>query len=131
MIFVDSNIPMYLIGAEHPFKADARRAIEDAIAAGEVLCTDAEVFQEMLHRYRAIDRPDAIDAGFAALLGIVDVTYSIELSDVERARRLLHTTPALSARDAIHVAVMQAHDVGRMMSFDRGFDGLPGIVRIA
>ena len=130
MIFVDSNIPMYLIGAEHPFKADARRAIEDAIAAGEVLCTDAEVFQEMLHRYRAIDRPDAIDAGFAALLGIVDVTYSIELSDVERARRLLRTTPALSARDAIHVAVMQAHDVGRMMSFDRGFDGLPGIVRI-
>ena len=122
---------MYLIGAEHPFKADARRAIEDAIAAGEVLCTDAEVFQEMLHRYRAIDRPDAIDAGFAALLGIVDVTYSIELSDVERARRLLRTTPALSARDAIHVAVMQAHDVGRMMSFDRGFDGLPGIVRIA
>ena len=131
MIFVDSNIPMYLIGAEHPFKADARRAIEDAIAAGEVLCTDAEVFQEMLHRYRAIDRPDAIDAGFAALLGIVDVTYSIELSDVERARRLLRTTPALSARDAIHVAVMQAHDVGRMMSFDRGFDGLPGFVRIA
>ena len=89
MIFVDSNIPMYLIGADHPFKVDARRAIEDAIAAGEVLCTDAEVFQEMLHRYRAIDRPDAIDAGFAALLGIVDVTYSIELSDVERARRLL------------------------------------------
>ena len=130
MIFVDSNIPMYLIGAEHPFKADARRAIEDAFAAGEVLCTDAEVFQEMLRRYRAIDRPDAIDAGFAALLGIVDVTYSIELSDVERARRLLRTTPALSARDAIHVAVMQAHDVGRMMSFDRGFDGLPGIVRI-
>ena len=82
---------MYLIGAEHPFKADARRAIEDAIAAGEVLCTDAEVFQEMLHRYRAIDRPDAIDAGFAALLGIVDVTYSIELSDVERARRLLRS----------------------------------------
>jgi hypothetical protein len=131
VIFVDSNIPMYLIGAEHPFKADARRAIEDAIAAGDVLCTDAEVFQEMLHRYRAIDRADAIDAGFAALLGIVDVTYSIELSDVERARRLLRTTPTLSARDAIHVAVMQAHDVSRMMSFDRGFDGLPGIVRIA
>ena len=130
MIFVDSNIPMYLIGAEHPFKADARRAIEDAFAAGEVLCTDAEGVQEMLRRYPAIDRPDAIDAGFAALLGIVDVTYSIELSDVERARRLLRTTPALSARDAIHVAVMQAHDVGRMMSFDRGFDGLPGIVRI-
>ena len=130
MIFVDSNVPMYLIGAEHPFKADARRAIEDAIAAGEVLCTDAEVFQEMLHRYRAIDRADAIDAGFAALLGIVDVTYPIELSDVERARRLLRTTPALSARDAIHVAVMQADDVGRIMSFDRGFDGLPGIVRL-
>ena len=34
MIFVDSNIPMYLVGAEHPNKDAARRLLERAIAEG-------------------------------------------------------------------------------------------------
>jgi uncharacterized protein len=130
MILIDSNIPMYLIGAEHPLKERARRSLEDAVAAGEVLCTDAEVFQELLHRYRAIGRPEDIDPAFAALLGVVDTVYPIEMADVERARRILRTTPRLSARDAIHVAVAQGRDIDRIMSFDTGFDGIPGIVRV-
>jgi predicted nucleic acid-binding protein len=31
----------------------------------------------------------------------------------------------------LHVAVMQARDIGRIMSFDTGFDSVPGIDRIA
>ena len=131
MILVDSNIPMYLVGAAHPNKEAARRALEEAVAAGESLCTDAEVLQEILHRYSAIRRPEGIDPAFDALLAIVDVVYPIERADVERARRLLSTTPTLSARDAVHVAVMQARDIGRIMTFDLGFDGIPGIVRVS
>lgn len=51
MIFVDSNIPMYLVGAPHPHKDSARRLLEQTVAQGEVLVTDAEVLQEILHRY--------------------------------------------------------------------------------
>jgi len=130
VILVDSNVPMYLVGAAHPNKDAARRALEEAVAAGESLCTDAEVLQEILHRYAAIRRPDAIDPAFDALLAVVDVVYPIERADVERARRLLRTTPSLSARDALHIAVMQARDVGRILTFDTGFDGVPGIVRL-
>ena len=54
MILVDSNIPMYLVGAPHPNKDAARRALEEAVAAGEPLCADAEVLQEILYRYTAI-----------------------------------------------------------------------------
>ncbi len=54
----------------------------------------------------------------------------IELADVQRARKLL-TTPRLEARDAIHVAVMQAHDIGRVLSFDHAFNAVPGLARIA
>ena len=60
MIFVDSNIPMYLIGAPHRHKDDARRLLERFVAERIPLVTDAEVFQEILHRYVAIDRRDAI-----------------------------------------------------------------------
>ena len=130
MILVDSNVPMYLVGAAHPNKDRARNALEEAVAAGESLCTDAEVLQEILHRYTAIRRTDAIDPAFDALLGIVDVVFPIERADVERARRLIRTTPNLSARDAVHVAVMQGRDIGRILTFDHGFDGFPGIARI-
>jgi len=130
VILVDSNIPMYLIGATHPNKEAARRALEEAVAARETLCTDAEVLQEILHRYMAIRRPQDIDPAFDALLAVVDVVYPIERADVERARRLLATTPALSARDAIHISIMQARDIGRVLTFDAGFDGIPGVTRL-
>ena len=131
MILVDSNIPMYLVGAAHPNKDAARRALEEAVAEGESLCTNAEILQEILHRYTAVRRSEEIDPAFDALLAIVDVVYPIERADVERARRLLRTTPTLSARDAVHVAVMQGRDIDRILSFDAGFDGIPGIVRIS
>ena len=129
MIFIDSNIPMYLIGTDHPNKAGARRLLEDAIADGEALCTDAEVLQEILHRYVAIGRPDAIDPAFALLSSVVDVVYAIEEADVQRARRILLRADGLSARDAIHVAIMQRHEVDEILSFDIGFDGIPGVQR--
>jgi uncharacterized protein len=130
VIFVDSNIPMYLIGTEHPNKARARRLLERAVADGEALASDAEVLQEILHRFTAIDRRDAIAPAFEALLGVVDVVHPIEVEDVLRARRLVTHSARLSARDAIHVAVMQRRDIDRIMTFDVAFDGLPGIARV-
>ncbi len=131
MIFIDANIPMYLVGRPHSNREAARRSLEEVVAGGETACTDAEVLQEILHRYTAIRRTDRIDPAFAAVLGVVDVVFPIERADVERARRLLRTTPRLTARDALHVAVMQGRDVGRILSFDTGFDGIPGIIRLS
>jgi len=129
VIFVDSNIPMYLVGSAHPNKDESRRILEQAIVEEERLVTDAEVLQEILHRYVAIQRRDAIEPAFEVLLGIVDEVLPIELADVQRARRLL-ATAGLSARDAIHVAVMQRHDIGRILTFDRAFEQVPGIERL-
>jgi predicted nucleic acid-binding protein len=130
VIFVDSNIPMYLVGSEHRNKAAARRLLEQAIVEGEVLASDAEVLQELLHRYLGIERRDAIGPAWDSLLGVVDVVHPIELEDVTRARRLAETAPRLSARDAVHLAVMQRHGITRILSFDAGFDGIVGIERI-
>ena len=71
-----------------------------------------------------------IDPAFEAVLGIIDVVYPIEHGDVERARRILRSSPERSARDSIHIAVMHARDIDRVMRFDRGFDGIPGIQRL-
>jgi uncharacterized protein len=129
VIFVDSNIPMYIVGAPHPNKDEARRLLERAIVDGERLVTDAEVFQEILHRYVAIGRRDAIGPAFDAILKIADSVLPVELADVQRARALLGTA-RLSARDAIHVAIMQRHDIDQVLSFDGAFDHVPGLTRI-
>ena len=121
---------MYLVGAPHPHKADAQQLLEGAIAARERLVTSAEVLQEIVHRYVAIERRDAIQPAFDAVLGVVDEVFPVEREDVERAKVVLDGQPSLSARDALHVAVMRRRDVSRILSFDTAFDGIPGIGRM-
>lgn len=130
MIFVDSNIPMYVVGKPHPHKVNAQRMLEQAIDRDERLVTDCEVLQEILHRYVAIERRDAIQPAFDALLGVVDEVFSIEPADVDLAKTIVLGRKTLSARDAIHAAVMQRRGVDRIMTFDSGFDHLPGIERV-
>ena len=85
--------------------------------------------QEILHRYGALDRRDAIQPAFEALRGAVDEIFPIDETDVERARALILGLTGLSARDALHAAVMEHHDIDRIMTFDQGFDAVPGVSR--
>ena len=131
MILVDSNVPMYLVGAAHPHKADAQRLLERAISDRTRLVTDAEVFQEILHRYTAIDCRDAIQPAFDALLGVVDDVLPLDLFAIEEAKRITLGHPHFSARDAIHVAVMRQHEIPQILTFDSAFDSFPGISRLS
>jgi predicted nucleic acid-binding protein len=131
LIFVDSNIPMYLIGRPHPHKEESRRLLESAVAAGERLVSSVEVLQEVMHRYDALGQRQWIQPAFDALLGVVDDVLPVELADVERAKNLLLHSAGLSARDALHAAVMQRHGIGVIMSFDAGFDHVFGLRRLA
>jgi len=122
---------MYQVGAPHPHKANAQRVLEKLASDRERLVTDAEVLQEILHRYAAINRRDAIQPAFDALLRIVDEVFPVDLSAVERAKTILMGHPHLSSRDALHLSVMEQQGVARILSFDAGFDGFPGVTRLA
>ena len=130
MILIDSNVPMYLVGAPHPHKIDAQRALERCVSERARLITDAEVLQEILHRYVAINRRDAIQPAFDALLAVVDEVLPVDREILERAKTIVLERAQLSARDALHVAIMQAHQIPQILSFDGGFDSVPGIKRI-
>lgn len=131
MILVDSNIPMYLVGGAHPNKDRAQELLDRSIVSGEVLVTDVEVLQEILHRYSAIDRLDAIQPAFDVLLGVADEVFEVDRADVEQAKEVLLGRYGVSARDALHVAVVRRRDVSAIMSFDAGFDAVPGITRVS
>ena len=105
--------------------------VKRMMTARERLVTDAEVLQEILHRYVALRRHEAIEPAFHALLDMVDEVFVIDRATVERAKSIVAGYSNLSARDAIHVATMQAHSISRVMSFDTGFDIIPGLARIS
>ena len=130
MIFTDSNIPMYMIGAPHPHKSEAQVLLERLVATGERLVTDAEVLQEILHRYTAIDKREAIVPAFQLVLGVVDDVLGIEKVDVLRAGEIVQNRALLSALDAVHIAVMERHGIRSILSFDADFDRWPGLKRI-
>ena len=131
MIFIDSNVPMYLIGAPHPNKDRVTKLLERLIEDKERFVTDVEVYREILHRYTAIRRPDAIDAAFAALDAITDEAMTFGMSEIRAAREVIGSVEGISARDALHVSIMRSAGLSRIFSMDRGFDACPGIERLS
>jgi predicted nucleic acid-binding protein len=131
VILIDSNIPMYLVGTPGPHKTDAQRLLEKLISQRERLVTDAEVLQEILHRYVAINRRHDIQPAFDSLLNAVDEVLPVDRAVVDRAKQIVLAYQRLSARDAVHLAVMEGHGIERILSFDMGFDGFPGVTRLS
>ena len=78
----------------------------------------------------AICRRDVIQPCFDTLLGIVGDVCQSAMACVGRTRTMVLGNPGLSARDAVRLAVMQQHKIQRIMSFDAGFDGIPGVERL-
>lgn len=132
MILIDSNIPMYLVGQKHPLKARAVELCREL--ASRKMVADAEVMQEILHRYSAIDRRDAIQPCFDALYGLVDEILPVTEQTVLEAKVLMLAVGSgrlqLSAREAIHAAIMREHRINDILSFDAGFDSLASIRRL-
>ena len=121
---------MYLVGAAHPHKAEAQVILERLIAAGERLVTDVEVLQEILRRYTAIGKRQAIGPTFHLTLDIVDAVIHIEQADVLRAGEIVQNRARMSARDAVHIAITERHGIRSILSFDADFDRWPGLQRI-
>lgn len=131
MIFVDSNVPMYLVGAPHPNKARVQAVLDELTRSKSRFVTDVEVYQEILHRYTSIGRLDAIGPTFACLDGIVDKTLTFGMAEIRSARAILESVQGISARDALHVAVMRAAGVSRILTYDRSFEACQGIERLS
>ncbi len=131
MIFIDSNIPMYLIGTDHPNKERTISILERLVRDETRLVTDAETLQEILHRYTAIKRVEAIEPAYNAILGIIDEVLPVTEGDLILAKDILLNSSGVSARDAVHAAVMRNNNIETIFSFDSDFDIFSFINRIS
>jgi predicted nucleic acid-binding protein len=131
VILIDTNIFMYAAGKESPQKVPCQRFL-DRIVSGEgpATCTNTEVLQEILQRYRSLKIPEI---GFQLFDAVTHLGISI-LSVTDRAmveaRRLLEEYPALSTRDGVHLGVMREHGIEEVLSYDGGFSEVSWVKRL-
>jgi uncharacterized protein len=88
------------------------------------------VLQEILYRYSALHRLDMAREVYDLFVQMCPVVFNVTLADTDLARDILTEVAGISARDAIHAAVMLHHDVEWIASFDGGFDRVPGVRRM-
>ena len=130
-VFIDSNIPMYVAGREHPLREPSRRFLA-RVQAGELEgCTSTEVLQEVLYRYVGLRRPDLAVEVYDLFVGLCSTVFPVTLADTDRARDLVRAGTPASMRDLVHAAVMLNNDVKKIASFDGGFDHIKGLERLA
>ena len=91
---------------------------------------DAVAIQQILHRYRAIQRWPEGRGVYDLARQIVLIVIPITTEVVDMARHLLDEHEALMARDALHAAVARIHGAQAICSYDRDFDAIAGLRRI-
>jgi len=100
-IFIDSNIPMFVAGVDHPHKPAAHRFLDRVRSGTVAACTSTEVLQEILHRYSSLGRRDLARDVYDLFAAICLVVLGVTLADTDRARDLLCAHTAISSRDAV------------------------------
>lgn len=130
MIFVDSNVPMYVAGKDHPNKEPARQILEQARTGRIEICTSTEVLQEILYRYVALQRRDLARQVYELFVEVCPRVLPVTLADTDRAKELLAAGARVSVRDALHAAVMANNGVREIATFDAGFDEIEGVGRV-
>ncbi len=130
-IFIDANVPMYAAGRSHALREPCIQILTLAAQRPRAFFTDAEILQELIHRYVAIQRwteSREVFYGFASLMrGRIEPVYA---RDVEQAAALADRSLGLSARDLLHAAVMARVGADRLISADQDFDRVAHLSRL-
>lgn len=127
---VDTAVFAYALGADHAYREPCRTIVADAARGALRLEASADLIQELAHVRlrrtgdRAVAADDARDA--AALCEL----HEVRPDDAIRALALFREVPSLTARDAVFAAIAIGRGIPAILSPDRDFDPVPGLVRI-
>lgn len=131
MILIDANIFMYAAGRDSPQRSPCQRFLERTVSGeGVAACTDAEVLQEILHRYRSLNLPDIGFQLFDTVSQLGIPILAVSDRSLREARTLLEQYPSLSTRDGVHLGVMREHGIEEVLSYDRGLSQVPWVKRL-
>lgn len=128
--FVDTAIPMYAAGGQHPLRDPSLRIIR-LVRQGDLdAVTSTEVVQEVAHRFLAIRRPEIARQLAIDVLDLFAPVLPITHALIRRVPDLARKYPSLSARDLVHVATCIHEGITDVISPDRAFDQVAEVRRI-
>ena len=126
--FLDPSVLLLAVGDEHPMREGCRRVLERAASGDVRIHLSVEGGQEFLfHRLRRSPCERAVEQ-FDDLLSLV-VWHDFTL-EVLRASRGLVAQGHARGRDAVHAATALLAGFTAIVSPDRDFDGIPGLLRV-
>jgi predicted nucleic acid-binding protein len=130
LLLVDANILMYAGGAEHANKAPSV-AFLDRAASGEVDATiDAEVLQEIMHRYRSLGRWQDGQRVFTLARRIFPNVLAVTAEVMDRAKEIADQDAGILTRDAVHAAVVGVYKLEGICSYDVDYDRIAKCKRV-
>jgi predicted nucleic acid-binding protein len=129
--FIDANVPIYAAGRAHPLKEPCIQVLLLAAEHPQAFVTDAEVLQELLHRYLSLRLWPQGREAFRSFSELMEERIeAVQAVDLQQAAALADAHQELSARDLLHAAVMLRLGLSQIVSADTGFDRLPEIERL-
>ena len=131
LVLMDTNIILRHLLDDHPQHSPRATAFLLRVERGElqVRTTDTVVFETVFTLQRHYHQPRV--AIRAAVLPIIELP-GIVLPGKRRYRRVfdLYVDLNLSFADAYHAVLVESLKLDAVLSFDRGFDRVPGITCI-
>jgi predicted nucleic acid-binding protein len=132
LVLLDVNVPMYAAGQDHPYRQACSWIMMEVADGRLAAAINAETIQEVLYRYGALRQWTTATTMAASLFELVPIVYPVLAEDARLAIELFkrYAPQGLRARDVLHVAVMQNNGLSEIISVDRHFDRVEGIVRL-
>ena len=112
--FVDTNVPIYAAGRDHPYKEPCAEIIRIIANNPTRFITDAEVLQELMHHYLRTNR----------------WTIGREVFGRFEMLLLADRIHQANSRDLVHASVMSRKGTRLIISTDVDFDRIPELRRL-
>jgi len=130
--FLDVNVPMYAAGKDHPYKKSCVWVLTEVANGRLNAVISSEIIQEILYRYGALGQAQVGVQMAQNLMDLVPTVLPVTVEDMKTAVALFaeYAPKGVKARDVVHTAVMQTHQLTHIISTDKHFDQIEGITRI-
>lgn len=127
---VDSAVVVYALGADSPWRQSCRRLLVQAGQQHFRAYASVEMIQELVHHRlrRSGDRVASVKQGRYASSLFTLLNFDRDV--LELSLDLIERVPTIRGRDAVHAATALAYGIDTIISPDRAFDGIPGLIRL-
>jgi predicted nucleic acid-binding protein len=127
MIVLDTMVLAYAVGDEHPLREPCRRLLAAHGEGRLEATTTVETIQEFVRiRARGRSRADAVELGRHYVVALNPLITTA--ADLERGLDLFQRHTTLGAFDAVLAAVAIGANAEALVSADRAFASVPGLV---